>query len=211
MVSGTVHAGNSASAVDAARAFLQARTASLGGKASVTVHASAAALPTCKNPRPFLPGHNQRLLGRVTVGVRCQGGQTRYLRARVSVIGTYWVAARAIPARVTIDASMVQPRQGKLARLPYQAVFKRSHIIGMTTTRRLAPGTVIERSQLHAPRLVRSRQPVTLEVLGEGFRITRQGKALQNGTMGDTVRVRLQDRSILTGTVAGPNLVRLDF
>jgi flagella basal body P-ring formation protein FlgA len=205
---GAAHAN---SAVEAARAFLLAKAQALGNNPVVTVRESAASMPACHAPEPFLPGHTGRVLGRITVGVRCDGHKVRYLQARVAVTGRYWVAGQRIPVGTVLAASMLQAREGDLAKLPRHAVLERDAIIGKMTTRSLARDTVVLASALKAPALVHHNQLVTVEADGAGFRITSQGKALQDGGMGATVRVRLANRKVLMGVVSGKNLVEASF
>ncbi|HXS05123.1 MAG TPA: flagellar basal body P-ring formation chaperone FlgA [Rhodanobacter sp.] len=207
LASGAVHAGT---AEDAAQAFLQDAAKNLGN-VTVTVQAPQAALPPCADPQPFLPGQAQRLLGRVTVGVRCGDGQTRYLQARVTAIGQYWVAAEDIPAGSLVIASMLEARSGDLTALPRQAILDETDAVGHVTTRTLAEGSVVQSSQLQAPWLIHRNRTVSVEAVGQGFRVVRQGEALQDGALGDTVRIRMTNRSVLTGVVAGNNLVKVNF
>src|SRR5690348_10312927 len=149
--------------------------------------------------------------GRVTVGVRCGDGQTRYLQARVTAIGQYWVAARDIPVGTLVTASMLEARSGDLATLPRLAVLDENAAVGRMATRTLARGSVIQGSQLQAPALIQRNRTVSVEAVGQGFRVVRQGEALQDGALGDTVRVRMSNRSILTGVVAGDGVVKVSF
>jgi len=208
LASGAAHAG---AAEDAAQVFLQDAARHLGNDVTVTVPAPEVALPPCTDPQPFLPGHDQRLLGRVTVGVRCGDGQTRYLQARVTAIGQYWVAAQDIPVGTLVTESMLEARSGDLTTLPRQAVLDENAAVGRVATRTLARGSVIQGSQLQAPALIQRNRTVSVEAVGQGFRVVRQGEALQDGALGDTVRVRMSNRSILTGVVAGDGVVKVSF
>ena len=208
LASGAAHAGT---AEDAAQVFLQDAARNLGNEVTVTVPASEVALPPCTEPQPFLPGHDQRLLGRVTVGVRCGDGQTRYLQARVTAIGQYWVAAQDIPVGTLVTASMLEARSGDLTTLPRQAVLDETAAVGRVATRTLARGSVVQSSQLQAPALIQRNRTVSVEAIGQGFRVVRQGEALQDGALGDTVRVRMSNRSVLTGVVAGIGDVKVSF
>ena len=208
LASGAAHAGT---AEDAAQVFLQDAARNLGNEVTVTVPASEVALPPCTYPQPFLPGHDQRLLGRVTVGVRCGDGQTRYLQARVTAIGQYWVAAQDIPVGTLVTASMLEARSGDLTTLPRQAVLDETAAVGRVATRTLARGSVVQSSQLQAPALIQRNRTVSVEAIGQGFRVVRQGEALQDGALGDTVRVRMSNRSVLTGVVAGNGVVKVSF
>ncbi len=150
-------------------------------------------------------------LGRVTVGVRCGDGQTRYLQARVTAMGQYWVAAQDIPVGTLVTAPMLEARSGDLTTLPRQAVLDENSAVGRVTTRTLARGSVVQASQLQAPALIQRNRTVSVEAVGQGFRVVRQGEALQDGALGDTVRVRMGNRSILTGVVAGNGVVKVSF
>ena len=59
--------------------------------------------------------------------------------------------------------------------------------------------------------LIQRNRTVSVEAVGQGFRVVRQGEALQDGALGDTVRVRMGNRSILTGVVAGNGVVKVSF
>ncbi|HEU0277676.1 MAG TPA: flagellar basal body P-ring formation chaperone FlgA [Rhodanobacteraceae bacterium] len=198
-------------ATDAAHAFLVAEAAPLGGVVDVAVLPSPAALPACINPEAYLPGADQHLPGRVTVGVRCADGPTRYFQATVTASGTYWVAARTIPAGTTLTADLLEARTGDLGGLPRQAVRDPAQVMGRFTTPTLAAGTVVQTGQSQAAWLVHRQRQVAVEATGQGFSVRRDGEALQDGALGDTVRVRMSNRSILTGVVAGANVVKVGF
>lgn len=208
LASGAAFAG---SASDAAHAFLTAKAAPLGDQVRVTVQPPQAAMPACADPQAFLPGADQRLPGRVTVGVRCGDGQTRYLQAEVAVRGTYWVAARTVPAGTVLEADMLSAREGDLGSLPRQAVLDPAAVVGRLTTRSLAAGAVVQASQLQAAWLVHRQRQVAVEALGQGFKVSRTGQALQDGALGDTVRVRMPNQAVLSGVVAGANRVKISF
>ncbi|HET7223264.1 MAG TPA: flagellar basal body P-ring formation chaperone FlgA [Rhodanobacteraceae bacterium] len=208
LASGAAQAG---AAEDAAQLFLQEAARGLGNNVTVTVQAPEAALPRCTDPQAFLPGHDQRLLGRVTVAVRCGDGQTRYLQARVTAIGQYWVAAENIPVGTLVTPAMLESRSGDLTALPGQAVLDETGAVGRVATRTLTRGSVVQSSQLRAPSLIHRNRTVSVEATGAGFRVTRQGEALEDGALGDTVRVRMGNRSVLTGVVAGNDLVKVNF
>lgn len=197
-------------AVHAVRDFLYRRSRELGDEVQVEVLPPAAQMPACENPRPFLPGNAQKRLGRLTVGVRCgEGGRQRYLQARVTASGYYWVATDRIAAGTAISADMLKRVRGDLGTLPRGAVLEREQIVGQVASRPLRAGAVLRDYQFSRPPLVERRQPVTIEVRGRGFRIAREGRALESGALGESVRVRLPDRSVLSATVRGRDRVEI--
>ncbi|GAA3540432.1 flagellar basal body P-ring formation chaperone FlgA [Zobellella aerophila] len=191
--------------MEAVHSFLYQQTHQLGEDVTIDVFPPSAQLPPCDHPQPFFPGNGQRQWGRVAVAVRCgeQGEQVRYMQAQIRVLGHYPVAARAIAAGTRIDADMIELRQGDLGSLPRQALLDADEAIGQLARRPLAAGTVIQRHQLRELPLVERGQRVVLEAAGAGFRITREGKAMESGAMGERVRVKVAAREILTGEVVG--------
>ena len=111
----------------------------------------------------------------------------------------------------TTRAGMLSAEQGDLSRLPANAVLERDRIVGQEAARPLPAGTVIQSHQLRKPALVERRQAVTLVAGGEGFRISREGHALDDGALGGRVRVRLSNREVVTAQVTGPGRARVMF
>lgn len=194
-------------------AFLEERAAVLDGQVSVTVAPATAVLPPCPDPRPFMPGREQPLAGQVTVGVHCadRGATVRYRRAQVSVMGDYWVTARRLEAGTVIDDTALERRHGDLAALPDQAVLDKNALLGLEARRTLAAGQVPRAHQVRRPPLVARRQAVTVVAGGAGFRISREGRALDEAGLGDPVRVRLPNREVVTARVTGPGQARVNY
>lgn len=199
--------------VTAVTRFLERESRQLGSDVSVEVIPPGARFPACPSPQPFFPGNGQRRWGRVTVGVRCDGDSAaqRYLQARVSVTVRYWVTARALPAGTLLEQGQLSPRSGDLADLPRHVIRSLDAISGQVTRRPLARGTVLQQTLLETPAVVERRQAVAVEASGSGFRIAREGRALDEGARGDSIRVRMPDREILTGRVIGPGRVAVNW
>lgn len=190
--------------------FLARKSRNLGEEIQIEVLPPATQMPPCSDPHPFLPAAAKNRLGRITVGVRCgEQGRQRYLQAHVKASGHYWITAERIAAGTEITAAMLKRVRGDLGALPRGAVPERERIIGRVASRPLRAGAVLRNYQLNKPSLVERRQPVTIEVRGRGFRIARKGRALENGAQGETVRVRLPDRSVLSALVRGPGRVEI--
>lgn len=200
-------------AIAAAQRFLEQQSRELGGKARVEIYPPGARFAHCTDPRVFFPGNGQRRWGRVTVGVRCGdgAGEVRYLQARVSVSVRYWVTARALDSDAVIDTAMFEARRGDLGELPREVIRDLESVRGQVTARPLAKGTILQQALLRTPPLVERRQAVSVEASGSGFRIARQGRALDAGARGERVRVRMPDRQTLSGTVVGPGRVAVNW
>ncbi|MFC3285165.1 flagellar basal body P-ring formation chaperone FlgA [Litchfieldella rifensis] len=194
-------------------AFLYAQASELGSEVNIEVHPPSAHLPTCENPRPFLPNANQSLAGRVSVGVRCGelGQQVRYMQATLAVIGEQVVTSRSIAAGTVIDASMLALRPAELGRLPNGAITEMAQAIGKQATRPIGEGRALTERQLKEVTLVERGARVRVEARGQGFSIAREGEALDNGAMDSEIRVRLDNRDILRARVIGRDRLEVDF
>jgi len=175
---------------------------------------------------PRAAGSRQSSARRVRGGKLQRHGASAATRERgarrAEEIARAWLAAptdryshavfgHRLAAGSLVIASMLEARSGDLTTLPRQAVLDENAAVGRVTTRTLARGSVVQASQLQAPALIQRNRTVSVEAVGQGFRVVRQGEALQDGALGDTVRVRMGNRSILTGVVAGDGVVKVSF
>lgn len=166
-----------------------------------------------RSARTFLANANQAPLGRVSVGVRCgeDGRQVRYLQAQIDVIGDYVVAARDIERGTLITSSMLSERGGNLGDLSAQALTAEEDIVGKIAQRPIRSGSVFLAHYLQAPHLVERGQRVTVIAQGSAFRVSREGEALEDGALGEQIRVRFGAREIMTARVAERGILVVDF
>tara|TARA_R110000796_G_scaffold68321_1_gene156542 strand:+ start:114 stop:800 length:687 start_codon:yes stop_codon:yes gene_type:complete len=193
--------------------FLYQETQALGEEVVIDLRPPSPHLPECIQPEPFLPNANQAPLGRVSVGVRCgeNGRQVRYLQAQIDVIGSYVVAARDIERGTLITSNMLSERGGNLGDLSAQALTAEEDIVGKITQRPIRTGSAFLAHYLQAPDLVERGQRVTVVAQGSAFRVSREGEALENGALGEQVRVRFGSREIMTARVTDRGILVVDF
>nr|WP_299379529.1 flagellar basal body P-ring formation chaperone FlgA [uncultured Halomonas sp.] len=193
------------------RVFLEGQAQDLGRDIKVTSHLGGAGLANCRDPEPFLTNPEQRLYGRVSVGIRCESGQTRYLQADVSVLVDHVVVARDIEAGATIGAGDVELVEGRLEKLPRHALLELGDALGLTATRPLRTGALLQSHHLRKQRLVTRGSRVTVIAKGNGFSVRREAKALDNGSLGDAVRLNIADGGQIRATVTGHGRLEVAF
>ncbi|HDZ47877.1 hypothetical protein LCGC14_0150940 [marine sediment metagenome] len=193
--------------------FLYEETRLLGEEVVIDLRPPSPHLPTCVQPEPFLPNASQAPLGRVSVGVRCgaDSRQVRYLQAQIDIIGSYVVAARDIERGTLITAEMLSERGGNLGELAAQTLTDENDIVGKIAQRPIRSGSTFLTQFLQAPHLVERGQRVTVIAQGSSFRVSREGEALENGALGDRVRVRFDSREIMTARVSDQGVLVVDF
>jgi flagellar basal body P-ring formation protein FlgA len=197
----------------AALVFLTQQAAGLPGKADITVTpVFPRGLAACATLEPFLPA-GSRLWGRTTVGVRCSGDRpwTLYLQARVSVMATYYLAARAVAPGEVLTAADLIPRDGDLTSMPQAIVTDPSQAVGAVTLSRLAAGLPLRTDMLRGAGAVVIGQSVHVVTSGAGFSISAEGSAMNNAAPGQQVRVKTAGGQIISGVVKDGSTVEIQL
>ena len=77
----------------------------------------------------------------------------------------------------------------RAAELRPGAILNEEDLMGSTPRRTLSAGQVIRADDIEKPRMVKSGDMVTMIFNNNGMTLTAKGKALQDGALGDHVRV----------------------
>ncbi|PVZ40319.1 flagella basal body P-ring formation protein FlgA [Pseudomonas sp. CC120222-01a] len=180
---------------------------------SLDIGQPASRIAACSDPRPYLV-HPRRLpVGRVALGVRCAGEQALlgYLQVSVGALGTYVVSARRIEAGEVFQAPMLISRRGPLQDLPKDSALRAEQLLGRQAARGVDAGAVIALKAVRERWLVERNQPVVMHAQGPGFSLSRDGKALDNGGLGSSVRVQGGNGRTYTAQVIGSNELLLRY
>ncbi|MGU9859578.1 flagellar basal body P-ring formation chaperone FlgA [Pseudomonas sp. LF245] len=196
---------------DKVRAVISPRLPAHAQLMAMDLGQPAARIVECAEPRPYLVHPEQNAFGRVAMGVRCGSEVAGYLQVSVRVVGNYIVARQRITAGEVIKAPMLETKRGPLERLPKGVLFDTAQIIGRQASRNLSRNVVLTQNSVRERWLVERNQQVTLQAEGAGFTISREGKALDNGSLGSTVRVMGSDGKMLSAQVVGQNALRLRY
>jgi flagella basal body P-ring formation protein FlgA len=95
-------------------------------------------------------------------------------------------------------------------RLQRDIILDDKNLIGMASKRGLLSEKPLRNSDVRRPVLVPKNSLVTLELSIPGMSLSAQGKALENGAKGDTVRVHnIRSKNIVEGVVIGDGKVRI--
>ncbi len=95
-------------------------------------------------------------------------------------------------------------------RLQRDIILDDNNLIGMASKRGLLSEKPLRNSDVRHPVLVPKNSLVTLELYIPGMSLSAQGKALEDGAKGDTVRVHnIRSKNIVEGVVIGNGKVRI--
>lgn len=189
--------------------FLGRQTAGLPGKVQISIDTPLSGnLPPCDALEPFLPGGAQ-LRGRVSVGVRCLGspGWTRYVQARIAVMGTYHAAARQIEAGHILTAADTVGVEADMTSLPASVMVDSGQLLGKVALHRITLGAPVRREQLRGVLLAQQGQTLKVVSQGKGFVVSTEGKAMTAAEAGDMVQVRIQGGQLVSGTLRADGVV----
>ena len=130
------------------------------------------------------------------------------------VSGTYFpvvevpVTSRAIARGEVIEEGDVHYKSVRAARVKAQAIRDLTDVIGKAAQRSLKPETILTRRDVRIPILVKRNAIVNMILETPTLNITTQGRALENGGMGEIVRVMNTDsRKTVEARVSGVNEV----
>jgi flagella basal body P-ring formation protein FlgA len=185
-----------------------------GGRVVVTVTPpdERLRLPACAAPVTETP-EGQRLWGWAQVRVRCpgEGGWSLSVRTRVQVMVPAVVARRALQAGQMIEATDVQQGEADLTGLQRPALRDASQALGKVARLGLAAGQPIGPEHLKLPLVI--RRGATLDVVASvgQVSVTTQGTALQDGAVGDLIRVKVPGGRTVQGVVTAEGRVEVQM
>lgn len=197
----------------AALAFLQQQTVGLPGKIEITVAPTfPRGLAACATLEPFMPT-GARLWGTTSVGVRCAGAKpwTLYLRARIAIESTYYLAARQIEPGAMVTAEDLLARQGDLSNLPRAIITDPSQAVGASAMVRISAGMPLRQDLLKSASAVIIGQTVRVVAQGQGFTISSEGSVMNNASPGQQVRVKMAGGQIISGIVKDGGTVQVQM
>jgi len=169
-------------------------------------------LSTCTTQlEAFLPGGSQ-LKGNTTIGLRCPTAQgwTLYVSANIRTFQQVLVTTKSLPR-----GTLLSPDDFKLVRrdvhmLSSGYLTDGKVVKGKELKRGLSMGAVISASIIKKPQLVRRGEQITIFAKIKGLEVRMQGKALMNGTLGDTITVRnLSSKRKVDGTVVRRGTIKI--
>lgn len=149
--------------------------------------------------------------------------RTGAVHALVASAGrVYEVSGRAeIVAEVPVPSRRIQSGEvigeGDLAAIPMPIdrigdgiIDNRDDLVGMAARRMLTAGRLIARTAVGPPIVVHRNKPVSLRYVDGALELEAKGRALQDGGVGDLVRVmNTGSAAVVTGTVTGPLTVTI--
>jgi flagellar basal body P-ring formation protein FlgA len=129
---------------------------------------------------------------------------------RVSVKRSIPVLVRRLEAGATVGEADIDWITVPEERMTADVLTDKAQIVGLEARHDIAEGQMLHGRDIIPPRLVTRGTLVIMKIQTPFMLITAQGRALQDGTAGDVVRVtNTQSNRVVEGTVDGPGVVRI--
>ncbi len=100
----------------------------------------------------------------------------------------------------------------ELSRLPQDVLFTKEEALGRELRTSLKAGSILRRSHLQEPVVIRRNQEVEIIAQGRGFVVKTKGIALENGHPEKYIRVKnISSQRVIQAKVVGEGLVEVSF
>jgi len=156
-----------------------------------------------------------RTIAQVTLSTEAETRQIG-IPVRLSVEQPVWVASRLIRAKQPLKAGDFIKQTKRLGPEAAWVIPTDTVPVGYTARINIMPGTILDNRQVNITPSVAQNDDITVVLrMNSGVQLTIQGKALENGVVGQRIKVRrtLENRKnkILTGQVIGKNQVLVEM
>lgn len=179
--------------------FFKARDPQHAAGMTVVIRTPQEQWPTCDTPELQLPG-NSRQWGNISISANCAQNR-RFLQVQVQVTGQYLVANRQVTRGTTLDPNDFRMETGRLDELPPRALVDQNSVTDAIALRDIPPGQAVTASMLRQPWRVKAGQNVMVVASGNGFNASSEGRALNNASAAQMVRVRMGNGQVVSGRV----------
>lgn len=153
-----------------------------------------------------------RLWGRSTLQLRCAKASWMVnVPINIRAYGDYVVSSRYLPFGQKLESGDIRVIEGDLSILPDDVLRTPRAAYDKVLSRPLQMGTPIGLNDLRESAVIKSGDPVLIQLIGKGFQVSGEGTAQSAGMVGDMVRVRLMDGQTLQGRVLRPGVVGVNI
>ncbi len=153
----------------------------------------------------------QNFTARVVLPAADGGQRVETLQGRAFALISLPVLKRAMKPGDVIAQADIEYITRRKDMVPADVLLDASQLLDMTPRRTAAAGHALQASDLEAPMLVRKGQLVTVTLKNGPIALSLQGRAMQNGGTGDTIRVlNTGSNQMVEGTVTGLQSVMVE-
>lgn len=170
-------------------------------------------LAHCDQPlETFLPTGGKSL-GNTTVGVRCHSKKpwTLYVPTQIFISREILVSTRPLQRGEIVTTKDIQLELRNLTALRDSYLIDPAIAVGKHLKRNLPTGAVLTNSILISPSLIKRGEQVTVLIESAGIQVRASAKAVMDGALGETIRVRnITSKQFVEGIVVSRGVVQVN-
>lgn len=171
-------------------------------------------LPICGEQLQAFTQAKAIKLGRISVGVRCNGPSpwTIYNPVNLKVYQHVIALRQQVRRGEILNRQHLQLQKVELSRTRQGYYTDMQALLDLQVTRNLTAGTVLLQKHVTEPLMVARGQKVIISADGTAMKIQMAGLALMDGVLGQRIRVKNEkSQRIVEGVVSQPGRVTVDF
>lgn len=133
------------------------------------------------------------------------------ITGRVEQVSEIPVVQRRILRGDTIRSRDIKWVRVLASKMQRDWIMEPSDLIGMTATRTLSAGKPVRTAEIRRPLLVKKGSIVIMQLTTPLMSLTAQGRALQEGSRGDIIRIsNMQTNTVIEAQITGPGTARVE-
>ncbi len=170
-------------------------------------------LAPCARVEPYLPA-GSRLWGRTRLGLRCAEGATKwnvFLPVTVKAFGPAWVLTGNVSSGAVLAQGDAVQSEVDWAADHTSVLADPALWVGQVAARPLQAGQALRQAMVRAPKLFQAGAQVRVQAQGVGYAVSAGGQALSAGSIGQTVRVRMDNGKVISGIVSEDGTITVNL
>jgi len=169
-------------------------------------------LKSCELPLEVSPYSNDWIKHRTHLKVGCESPRwSLIVGIELNLYNKIYVAQESIN-RQELLVGKVQLEEKNILRIQGDAYSNEAALTGQVAKRNLRSGQIITDRLVEKEQLVTRNGPVDIQASTAGIRVTATGTAMENGTLGDTIKVKNnRSKRVIKAKVLANNLVGVSF
>lgn len=171
-------------------------------------------LTRCAHPPAAQLAPGAKREGQTTVQVRCTApvAWSLFIPVRIERYLEVLVLARPVERQQVLGPSDLRLERQAVSKLTSGYFTDPKEVIGLSARRRLTAGQVLIPAHVETRPLIKRGQEVTLYVSRPGLMVRMKGIALEDGRLGDRIRVRnSSSKKVVEGYVESADSVRISI
>jgi flagella basal body P-ring formation protein FlgA len=165
--------------------------------------------PACKGPKAS-PGSGSSSTGKFPISLRCES--PRWLGQIVVTVEAskrHLVATRNLSQGQIVQEADLTESDADWTKLPDEVATQADQLIGRTLVKPIQQGQPFTLNFVRLTAVIRAGDRVRVQMAGSNFTVSGDGVAVQQGAVGDSIRVKMGSGQLVPATVLRAGLVEL--